>query len=284
MFCSAIYLANAQVNQSFHDQMIFAKYLLKNNMAEDCITLLQNEMNFTNYSTEQKDSIYYLLGYAYYNNNIFDSAAFYFSAVCLSNSSFNESRFLSAYSFTLSKNYSSGIEQLKKVDTVNSKSKEYRNLQLSGIYLLSRDTSNFSRVSKSFTYSYNDINEQEKKIIQLDKEYKKTRHKSGFLAGMMSAVVPGLGKVYAGKTGQGASSFIPVTLMGLSAYETYKKAGVSSPRFILTAGLFSIFYIGNIWGSVLSVSVSRNEKYNEINNQILFNLRIPLQKFLGIYQ
>ena len=253
-------------------------------MAEDCITLLQNEINSSNYSIEQKDSIYNFLGHAYYNNNIYDSAAICFSSVSPSIQSFNESIFLSAYSFTLLKNYYRGIEQLKKIDTINLKSKECRNLQLLGIYLLSRDTSNFSRVSKSFTYSYNDINEQEKKIIQLNNDLKKIRPKSGFLAGIMSAVVPGLGKLYAGKTGQGVSSFIPVTLMGLCTFEAYKKAGVSNPRFILTAGLFSIFYIGNIWGSILSVSVSRNEKNDEINNQILFNLRIPLQKFISIYQ
>ena len=275
---------NAQEYHSFREQINFTKYLLKNHLTDDCITLLKNELSYENYSTEQKDSINNFLGHAYYNINNFDSAAIYFGSVSPSIQSFSESIYLSAYSFSMLKNYIKGIEQLKKIDTSKVKEKEFRDLQLSGIYLLSRDTSGFSRVSKTFTFSYNDFNEQENKIIKLNNEIKNIKPKSGFLAGLLSAMIPGLGKVYAGKVGQGVSSFIPVTLMGLSAYETYKKAGIKSSRFIIMSSLFSIFYIGNIWGSALSVSVCRNEKNNEIDNQILFNLRIPLQKFIGIYQ
>ncbi|MGD0710471.1 MAG: hypothetical protein ABR968_04760 [Bacteroidales bacterium] len=281
---SCVHPVSAQFNQSYHEQINFAKYLLKNNMPEDCISLLQNEMNIKNCSTEQKDTVFNLLGHAYFDNKAYDSSAYYFSNVSLSDRGEGESKFLSAYSYTLIQDYSKGIERIKLVDTADVKTKELRNFELSGIYLLSRDTSAFSKQSKSFSYSYNDMNEQEKNIVKLDNDYKNLKHNSGALAGMMSAVVPGLGKVYAGKTGQGLSSFLPVTLMGLMTWEAYKKAGPSSARFILTAGLFSVFYIGNIWGSVLSVSVSRSEKNNEINNQILLNLRIPLQKFIGIYR
>jgi hypothetical protein len=72
--------------------------------------------------------------------------------------------------------------------------------------------------------------------------------------------------------------------MGLMTWEAYKKAGLKSARFILTAAFFTVFYVGDIWGSVLSVSVNRIEKNNEINNQILLNLRIPLQKYIGNYR
>ncbi len=276
-------MASAQLNKSFTEQIEFAKYLLKNNMPEDCIQLLQNEINIKNYPIEQKDSVNALLGHAYFYKNAFDSSAYYFSAVGLSDKSFNYCHFLSAYSYAHISDYSKGIERIKLVDTADVKNKELRDLELSGIYLLQRDTSMFSKKSKSFSYSFNDMNEQERSIVKLDNDYRNLKHNSGVIAGLMSAVVPGLGKIYAGKTGQGISSFLPVTLMGLMSYEAYKKAGPSSARFILTTAFFSLFYLGDIWGSVLSVSVSRNEKNNEINNQILLNLRLPLQKFISIY-
>jgi hypothetical protein len=281
---SSVHPACAQFNRSFNEQVSFAKYLLKNNMPEDCISLLQYEINIKNYSVEQKDTVYNLLGHAFFNDNHYDSSAYYFSAVRLSNRGGDDCKFLSAYSYAMINSYQNGIDCLHRVDTTDIKTKELKEFELSGMYLLQRDTSMFSKASKSFSYSYNDMNEQERSIVKLDNDYKSIRHNSGLLAGMMSAVVPGLGKIYAGKTGQGISSFLPVACMGLMAYESYKKAGVSSARFILTTALFSVFYIGDIWGSVLSVSVSRNEKYNEINNQVLLNLRLPLQKFIGIYR
>ena len=284
LYCFTFHPASAQLNKSFTEQIDFAKYLLKNNMPVDCIWLLQKEMDIKNYRSEQKDTINDLLGYAYFNINAFDSSGYYFSIVSRANKGFAYCNFLSSFSYTSNSDYSKGIERIKLVDTVDMKNKELRNLELSGIYLLKRDTSSFSKVAKSFSYSYNDMNEQENNIVKLDKDYQKIRNNSGLLAGLMSAVVPGLGKVYAGKHLQGISSFLPVTLMGLMTWEAYKKAGPTSARFILTTGLFSIFYIGNIWGSVLSVSVVRNEKNNEINNQILLNLRLPLQKFISIYR
>jgi hypothetical protein len=279
---SSIHLACAQFNQSFNEQVSFAKYLLKNNMPEDCISLLNNEIK--NYSIEQKDTVYNLLGHAYFNNNLYDSSAYYFSNISISNKVFSESSFLSAYSYLMINDYPKSIERLRKVDTADMKNKELRDFELSGIYLLQRDTSMFSKESKSFSDSFNDMNEQERSVVKLDNDYKNIRNNSGVLAGMMSAVVPGLGKVYAGKTGQGISSFLPVTLMGLMTWEAYKKAGLKSARFILTAAFFTVFYVGDIWGSVLSVSVNRIEKNNEINNQILLNLRIPLQKYIGNYR
>ena len=283
VLCLNFYFATAQQNFNFHEQADYALYLLKNKMPEDCIFLIKNENNI-NYSIDQKDSINNFIGHAFYDCERFDSAAFYLSSISTNFIRYNECKYISAYAFTTICDYSKGVEQLKKIDSSDIKNKELTNFELSGIYLLLRDTLNFSKISKSFTYNLNETSEQEKKILQLNDEIKNNKIKSGLLAGIMSAVIPGLGKIYAGKIGQGASSFLPVTLMGVMAYESYMKAGISSARFIFSAGLFSIFYIGNIWGSILSVSVSRNEKNNEINNKILFSLRIPLQKFIGIYQ
>ncbi len=61
------------------------------------------------------------------------------------------------------------------------------------------------------------------------------------------------------------------------AYEAYRKAGAGSARFIAFGSLFSVFYIANIWGSVLAVKIKQKEYYRAYDNQILFDLHIPLR-------
>lgn len=93
----------------------------------------------------------------------------------------------------------------------------------------------------------------------------------------LSAIVPGLGKIYAGRLGEGVSAFLITTTMGLVAVENYIKDGWKDPKTIIFGSLFSVFYIGNIWGSTLSVKLINDEFNKEVNEQILFNLRVPLR-------
>ena len=77
---------------------------------------------------------------------------------------------------------------------------------------------------------------------------------SPWVAGMMSVVIPGSGKIYAGKTGQGIITFIQNVALGVQAYEAYRRDGWKSPRFLIYGGLFSFFYVGNVWGCLLYTS------------------------------
>jgi hypothetical protein len=65
--------------------------------------------------------------------------------------------------------------------------------------------------------------------------------------------------------------------MGLVACENLIKDGIKDPKTIIFGSLFGLFYIGNIWGSVISVKLTRDEFNKEINEQIIFNLRVPLR-------
>ena len=103
------------------------------------------------------------------------------------------------------------------------------------------------------------------------------RPKSPWVAGIMSVVIPGSGKIYAGKTGQGIITFIQNLALGLQAYEAYRRDGWKSPRFLVYGGLFTFFYVGNIWGSALTVHVRRQEFNDKVNEQILFNMQIPIR-------
>ncbi len=280
-FLSIADTSKAQQNQTFHNQMQFAGYLFKNNLLYDCTTFIKTQITDPSLSSDQKDSLFYFAGNVFYKEELYDSAIFYFNNVSNKSEKFEESALFSAYSLAVNSKFDESIKKITSIKTAPASGQEFRNFQLSGVYLLSRDTSNFRIISKDFTFNQNYFSSEEKKMFQLATDIKKLKHKSGLLAGMMSAVVPGLGKIYAGKPKQGITSFLPVILLSVQALEAYSKAGLKSPRFILSAGIFSVFYIADIWGSILSVSVKRNEINNEINNQILFNMRIPLHRISG---
>ncbi len=103
--------------------------------------------------------------------------------------------------------------------------------------------------------------------------------KSPLLAGAMSAVIPGSGKIYAGDLRSGVSTLLIVGALGGMAAESWIKLGGSDWRTIALSSVFGLFYIGNIYGSALSVSVIRNTYQDAEKATLHFDLRITLPKF-----
>lgn len=268
----------AAQNASFKQQMRFSKYLFENNFWEDCKTFVKHNASDPTFSPEQRDSLYHFAGQVYFKTADFDTASLFFSKISSQSSFHKEAALFSTISLAEVSRYDESKHILEGITPSEIISQEFLNFEIFGAKLLSRDTAGCNQLAKTFTFSDKTYSLEETKLIQLQGRIENIRHKSGFLAGFISAVVPGLGKIYAGKPRQGLTSFVPVAGLGIQAYEAYRKSGIKSVRFILSAGLFSIFYIGNIWGSVLSVTVSRTELNNEINDQILFNMRIPLHR------
>jgi hypothetical protein len=272
-------MLKGQQAMSFSSDMLFERYLLQNNLFDDSKTLLHSYSASDNLTNLQKDSVNYYLGKTYYKLDISDSAKSYFGKVNNESSLFTESVILKSF-ISLSYDDTCKVQNdLNSIQTNDKQLQEFILFTKASAYLLQRDTISFSKCKNSFTNNYPALIESEKKLISI-KNNLPNYHKSGFLAGTLSAIIPGLGKIYAGKTKQGLVSFFPVVLLGLQAYEVFasKKGGLKSPWFIANAGLFAVFYVGNIWGSALSVSVKRKELQHEVNDQILLNLRIPLQK------
>lgn len=105
------------------------------------------------------------------------------------------------------------------------------------------------------------------------------KDKSPWLAGAMSAVIPGSGKIYAGDLRSGVSTFLIVGALGAMAAESWSKLGIKDWRTITLSSLFGVFYIANIYGSALSVSVTKQTYEDAQKATLLFGLRIPLHQF-----
>ncbi len=81
-------------------------------------------------------------------------------------------------------------------------------------------------------------------------EWEHTRRRSPWVAGMLSAVVPGLGKVYLGRHLDAAMAFLLVGGNAWQAWRGFRRDGVESVQGWVFGGLAVGFYLGNVWGAV----------------------------------
>ncbi len=247
--------------------MDFIGYLLNSGLKADALTLLGEKAYFPS------DTLEYLAGLALFDDRQFEGAAKHFS---LSGGSFAEpSTFLGAYSLI----HTGRLDEAEyALSSYSGEYGELANLQLAGIGLIRRDFDACRRAVSSFTYSDHRLAESETAIAGLCKDVSK-RNKSPFAAACLSAVIPGAGKVYAGKMGEGVSAFMTVVPLGLITAEQWKKNGPGHWATILSGALFSLFYIGNIYGSYVSVGVQEQVIGDEVKALVMYNLHIPLRGY-----
>ena len=96
--------------------------------------------------------------------------------------------------------------------------------------------------------------------------------RSPFLAGALSTVVPGAGRLYTGRFSDAFASLFIVSLTGWQAYDGFQRDGLSSVKGWTLGTLGGIFYVGNIYGSVISARV-----YNRrVADEFLTTLSVEL--------
>ena len=125
-----------------------------------------------------------------------------------------------------------------------------------------------SNGNKLFNFSYlftdDDLPSAEEFIIPFDKHEKEKvlsfynwkstpPIKNPTLAGIMSAVIPGSGKMYVGEWGDGIMAFITSGLFAFLAYDNFR-ADHKTRAWIFT-GLGAFFYAGNVYGSVAAAQI-----------------------------
>lgn len=256
------------------DDFIFGQYLVNSGMYRDALVLFRSDPPD---SCVYSDSILFLKGWSFYNLKQLDSASVTFSKIGIRSPLFLKSSFYSAYCNTYLGKISKAREVLNTLTSPDSVHNELKLTELAGINLLQRDLIGYSDISKSFSGKRYTLVENQKKLNEIYQEMKSFNPKSPWVAGLLSAGVPGLGKIYAGKYGSGVSAMITVSILGLVTWENYRKAGIDNPKTIVAGSLFSIAYLANIYGSVYSIKSYRDEFYERMDYRILFHLHIPIR-------
>ncbi|MCF0174810.1 MAG: hypothetical protein HUJ95_05670 [Bacteroidales bacterium] len=246
----------------------FVKYLVRSDLKADAVNLLFAENLYS-----PSDTLSFLKGFAAYSVLQLDTAITWFSKVPELSPIYAPSILYSAASLATLGRTQEAREALKPL-RAPSELVELQSLQEAGLCLLENDLEGYKNASSDFTHK--ELGEYEKSLETIYDAKLKYKKKSPVGAAIMSAIIPGSGKMYAGDFLSGLSSFLIVgTTAGFTA-ESWIKRGGGDWRTIVLATLTGLFYIGNIYGSYVSVSVIDTAINESHNATILFNIHIPL--------
>jgi len=221
---------------SANDSWEFYEYLKKNNLNDDALTwLLGYPDSLKNDSVRNK--IYFEISKLYSTQNKFSTSLIYLKKIkTLSN--------------IADLNYALCIAFITS-DTclIRSCIKNYPNLinnnELQTVVLSLKIITRKKIRETEIENDSIDVN-----IAKIAKSYVGHKKKSPVLAGLMSAIIPGLGKLYMGYKYQAMSSFIMNAGLDVIILETFwKSAGII--KWIIPLPLGAIFYGGNVLGTVL---------------------------------
>ncbi len=254
----------------------FIEHLINRGYYKEVVHLL-DETGYKNLSPALQDSLNYMKGWSLYSLKELNRSAKILNRVTPPSPFYHKSRFFAAYNHAHLANYEKALETLNNIKTTNENYHNLRHFEKSGIALLQRDYKTFRQQFEKTDTAYYPIAKSSRNMKRYARTLKTHNKKSPWVAGMMSALVPGSGKIYAGKTGQGISSFLTVGGMGFVTWENYRKNGWKDFKTLFFATVFSAFYAGNIHGTVMTVKITENEFQKEYDNKILFHLHIPLR-------
>ncbi len=262
---------------SFDEELKLANHLINSNNNKEAIYHLEKILTKFDSNPGNSDTLNFLLGYAYYQQKEFAKSNNYLLKVSEKSASYNKARFTSIYNYLYTQQYSEADKTLDLFKPKSSLLSEYQAMQSAGLSLLKKKYDVYPELSKKFTYNHFSIQKEQNELDSYYKYLLDFKPKSMALAGLFSTVVPGTGKMYAGKVGEGMSAFLIVSILGAITAENYFKNGINDFKTITFGSLLSVFYLGNIYGSIVSVKVYREEFYKTYERKILVNIHIPLR-------
>lgn len=259
------------------NELPFIQHLINKEYYKEAVFLIDS--NTFNYQLNQKDSLNYYHGWAHYSLKNLEQSTNSFLEVRKQSPFYYKSHFFAGYNQLFLENYSNAHEIFGNMNIQKEPQLSLLNFELAGMEMLK---GNWHQGKKQLEQANRENAVLSRQVMALEKiydEHESYRAKSPALAGIMSGIVPGSGKIYAGKTGAGIASFIGTVGFGFIAWENYRKLGISHAKTIIFGSIFAFNYLSNIYGSVISVKIIENEYQNAVRNQILFQLHVPLRNF-----
>lgn len=237
----------------------FAEYLYQKEDYLRAASEFQRYLFCSDSIPSNRDYIYYKIGLCYQLGKDFQKSIDYFQKVIdyIPPSAYlDNSYYQIAYSNFLLGKYEESISlsnisfSLLKSDVKKSKLQ-----QLIGLNYIYQ-----KQWRKTLDY-FSSLKENVKKdtlsvsLIHFAKQGEQLPRKSKFLAGFMSAIIPGTGKMYCHRTTDGLTSLLVLGLTSWQAYEGFHKDGINSVKGWIYGTISAFFYFGNIYGSVVAVNI-----------------------------
>lgn len=269
-------------NNSFFNDFNFIIHLSKNKLFKEAEFEREKLFKQQGIATLYKDSINFFLGQAYYNDNKPELARKHFMEVSEQPFFYYKARYQAGIIDAERDRIDSSITNFSAIGlSTNEDLNELRSFELAGMALLKKQYGAFDSIRQASQFKNPVIVSEFENLKSYYIIDKKIKRKSAFVAGALSTIIPGLGKVYVGNNAQGLASFLTCGLMGAITAENYIHLGIKHPQTIFFAGMFTLFYVGNIWGSAVSVQVVKIEKQFENKHNILVGIKLPVSKFFN---
>lgn len=259
-----------QAQRNFDTQ--FLNHLVSKGDYHEALYLI-NQNSFRN------DSIYFYEGWSHYVLKELKKSTDALLNVSTSSTFYDQSQLFAAYNLIYLSNYQQSSSILTALHSNQTAIISLRDFQLSGIFLLKKQfglaENTWEELDKNNPVLYQPLID----LQNISNELQSHKTKSPVIAGLLSAIVPGAGKIYAGKTGQGIAAFISAVGFGLITWENYRKLGPTHYKTIGFGALFATNYLSTVYGSYATTKIIENEYQTVMQNQILFNLHLPLRNF-----
>ena len=246
----------------------FIDYLLGNSLSSDAVYYLFGS------AFEASDSLDFYKGLALYTANSLEQAVDYFDRVPDTSSYFEKSLFFS----TVCDAYLGRFQQARsRLQSYSGSRQELCQYELAALSLLEDDAHAYRQAAANFSYSSYALADGEKLFDDIYRSRYESRKKSPALAAAASAIVPGLGKIYSKCYGEAFASFLCIGATAAIAADNWIKRGPQDWRSIVFTTIGALLYVGNIYGSYVSVGLYNNYLENAQDNTIVFNIHIPVR-------
>ncbi|MFA9213820.1 MAG: tol-pal system YbgF family protein [Candidatus Methylacidiphilales bacterium] len=273
-------LIGLHVTAQYQFNYSFLKSLINQKEPDLALSYLNNSLQ-KNENAPQIDSIYYFKGLLFYEKKQFDSSINSLQNISTSSPIFIHAAFTKLTSQIYANKPSFEIE--KTINSITNNDATVQQMKTMMVASYAMITNNIQLYDstihqiKDSLFIYNSL----QTTLYRYRLNNKKHTKSGFVAGALSAAVPGLGKVYAGKYFDGLSTFFTHVPLAFILNESYQKTGLNSGRFITFSVITSMFYFGNILTSYHYIKLARKEVYFERKNEILLHCNIMLRNYFN---
>jgi tetratricopeptide (TPR) repeat protein len=244
----------------------FAEYLYQNGDFQAAAGEFQRYVFSAGY-TVNTDSVLLKIGDCYQKGKSPDVAIGYYENVLKNRPSsflYDRVHFEIAKTYTRNGDFETSLNHIQNfLPAISSDSVKYHMHKLSGInYLYQQKWKNarekFSTLKASEPHDSNIT-----KLCQLAEAGENLNYKSPFIAGLFSSIIPGSGKVYAGRWEDGLFSFVSIGFYTWQSWDGFNRDGKDSTKGWIYGIVGSVFYLGNIYGSVIAARVMNERRKEE---------------------
>lgn len=256
----------------------FINHLCRNGYLEEALFLLDSKDCS---SFQMNDSVNYLRGRVYFLLNRLEPSSESFLKIAPTSAFYPESCFYAAYNYAQTNNLIKAERIFEKIKVYAPNHLWLKNYEIAGIKLLQGDLISFNERLNEIENYMSEASASTINLMNISAEINSHRSKSPLLAGLLSVIIPGAGKFYAGKKGEAISTFLSTAGTGLVTWENYRKNGLNDYRTIAFGAIFALSYLANIYGSAFSVTVLENDFKEHVKTEVLFNMHIPINSIFN---